>query len=40
MAEKIGVSKRTIERALASLQKKGRIERVGSKRNGSWLVIK
>lgn len=35
----INVSKRTIERNLASLQSKGKIERIGSKRNGSWTVI-
>lgn len=40
MAEKIGVTKRTIERALSNLQKKGRLERVGSKRDGSWKVIR
>lgn len=39
LAKKIGVTKRTIERTYASLQKKGFLERVGSKRDGSWLVI-
>jgi len=40
MAEKIGVTKRTVERALVSLQSKGKIERIGSKRDGSWMVTK
>ena len=40
MASVIGVTKRTIERAFVSLQKKGKIERVGSKRDGMWVVIK
>ena len=37
---KIGVTKRTIERAFISLQNKKVIERIGSKRDGSWIVIK
>ncbi len=40
LAKKVGVTKRTIERTFASLQKKGFLERVGSKRDGSWMVIK
>ena len=40
LAAKIGVTKRTIERAYISLQKKKVIERIGSKRDGSWIVIK
>ncbi len=39
LASEVGVTKRTIERAFASLQKKGKIERIGSKRDGSWKVI-
>ena len=39
IAKEIGVSKRTIERAFISLQQKGKIERIGSKRDGSWSVI-
>lgn len=39
IAKEIGVSKRTIERAFISLQQKGKIERIGSKRDGSWTVI-
>ena len=38
LAEKIGVSKRTIERAFKSLQEKKIIIRIGSKRDGYWLV--
>ena len=40
LAEKVGVTKRTIERALKSLQEKNIIERIGSKRDGNWIVIK
>lgn len=40
MASIVGVTKRTIERAFASLQKKGKIVRVGYKRDGMWVVIK
>ena len=40
LAAKTGVTKRTIERAFISLQKKKVIERIGSKRDGSWIVIK
>ena len=40
MSSVVGVTKRTVERAFASLQKKGKIERVGSKRDGVWVVIK
>ena len=39
-AEIIGVTKRTIERTFKSLQEKKIIERIGTKRNGSWIVIK
>ena len=40
IATEIGVTKRTIERTFVSLQKKGKIERIGSKRDGMWVVIK
>lgn len=40
IAEKIGLSTRTVERALARLQELGMIERIGSKRDGRWIVIK
>ena len=40
LAEKIGVTKRTIERTLKKLQEKKMIERIGSKRDGNWIVIK
>ena len=39
IAAEIGVTKRTIERTFVSLQKKGKIERIGSKRDGVWVVI-
>ena len=39
IATEIGVTKRTIERTLVSLQKKGKIEHIGSKRDGMWVVI-
>lgn len=40
IAEKIGLSQRTVERALTRLQQVGRIERIGNKRDGRWIVIK
>ena len=40
LAKQMGVSKRTIERAFKSLQEKKIIERIGSKRDGNWLVVK
>ena len=40
LAEKIGVTKRTIERTLKKLQEKKMIERIGSKGDGNWIVIK
>lgn len=40
MATNIGVTKRTIERTLKSLQEKGLLVRSGSKKTGSWIVIK
>lgn len=39
IAAEIGVTKRTIERTFVSLQKKGKIERMGSKSDGRWVVI-
>lgn len=39
LSEKIGVTKRTIERAFKSSQEKKMIERVGSKRDGNWIVV-
>ena len=40
LAEIIGVTRRTIERALKNLQEKKVIERLGSKRDGNWIVIR
>ena len=40
IAEKIGLSQRTVERALTRLQQAGKIERIGNKREGRWIVIK
>ena len=40
LAEKLFLSPRTIARALQSLQKANIIQRVGSRKNGSWLVVK
>jgi predicted HTH transcriptional regulator len=39
IAKEVGVTKRTIERTLVSLKKKGLIERIGSNKSGSWLII-
>ena len=40
ISSKVDVSKRTVERALSSLQDKKYIEMVGSRRDGYWLVIR
>jgi predicted HTH transcriptional regulator len=40
LSSNIGLTNRTIERALSSLQKKGKIERIRSKKTGGWLVIR
>ena len=40
LAVERGVTKRTIERSFVGLQKKGKIERVGSKRDGMWIVVR
>ncbi len=39
IAEKIGISKSSVERALRSLKKKGGIRREGSTR-GKWVILK
>ena len=39
MSTEIGVTKRTIERTLVSLKKKGLIERIGSNKSGRWSVV-
>ena len=38
LAEKFGVTPRTIERDLAKLQQNGTLTRVGSKKDGRWIV--
>jgi len=40
ISKELSLSKRTIERILSSLQVKGVIERIGSKKMGRWKVIK
>ena len=40
LAEYIGVTKRTIERSLKTLQEKKMVERTGPKREGNWIVIR
>ncbi|QTQ14982.1 winged helix-turn-helix transcriptional regulator [Treponema parvum] len=40
LAKQIGVTKRTIERSFKTLQEKKMIERIGSKRDGNWIVIR
>ena len=38
LAELLGVSRRTVLRAIAKLRESGRITRVGSDKTGHWLV--
>ena len=40
LAEQIGATKRTIERTFKTLQEKKMIERIGSKRDGNWIVVR
>ena len=40
MSLNLGLSARTIQRALSALRDKGLIERDGSNRNGTWKVLK
>lgn len=39
LSVKLSVSKRTVERYLSALQEKGYLQRVGSRRDGFWIVI-
>ena len=39
-AEKMGISKRTVSRMFASLQKKGRLVQSGTKRKANWKIIR
>ena len=39
LSERIVVTNRTIERTFKSLQEKKMLERIGSKRDGNWIVI-
>ncbi|WP_356948367.1 MarR family transcriptional regulator [Thomasclavelia cocleata] len=40
LAEQISVTKRTIERTFKSLQEKKMIDRIGSRRDGNWIVVR
>ena len=40
LADKVGVTKRTVERTFKTLQEKKMIERIGSKRDGNWIVVR
>jgi len=39
LATKLGVSESTVERAIRELKKVNRLQRSGSRKNGSWKVI-
>ena len=38
--DRMGISRRTASRIVASLQDKGIVERKGSKKQGSWKIVK
>ncbi|MBE7090291.1 MAG: winged helix-turn-helix transcriptional regulator [Clostridiales bacterium] len=38
VAERIGKSPRTVKMAVKSMRERGIIERVGGKKNGSWVI--
>ena len=40
LAEEVGLSRRSIDKHLKILRESGAIARIGSKRNGSWVVLK
>jgi len=40
LAEKLGVSRKTIERDMTVLQEKGLVQRVGSNKTGHWELVK
>ena len=40
VAEKIGKSPRTVKMAVKSMRERGIVERVGGKKNGSWVIKK
>ena len=40
LAKQIDVTRRTIERSFKTLQEKKMIERIRSKRDGNWIVIR
>ena len=40
VAERIGKSSRTVKTAVKSMQERGILERVGGKKNGSWVIKK
>ncbi|MCC8140784.1 MAG: winged helix-turn-helix transcriptional regulator [Lachnospiraceae bacterium] len=39
-AEKLGFSKRKVQRMMKSLSERGYIEREGSRKNGRWVILK
>ena len=39
LVEKTGKSRPTVTRALSSLKKQNRIERVGANKNGYWRIV-
>lgn len=39
LADELGLSTRAIEKQLANLKKEGRLQRIGSARKGSWVVM-
>lgn len=39
MSSAIGVSERTLARKLQSMQKEGKLKRVGGRKEGSWMII-
>lgn len=39
-SSKMGISRRTVSRIVALLQNKGIVERLGSKKQGSWKIVK
>ena len=40
IADRLGVSYKTVQRAVADLKKSGAIERIGGRRKGCWRIMK
>ena len=40
LGEKLGITRRVVQKYINALKEEGRIERIGGKRYGHWIIIK